>query len=349
MSRSSVNFNIEIQPLHNPGLAQEVMNHWNDLTKPPGSLGRLESLVERLALIQGTANPSLARKAMYIFCADHGVTAEGISAYPAEVTPQMVKNFLRGGAAINVLCRQFGIEPVVVDAGVKGPSEPGVVNRKVREGTCNFAREHAMSRQEAEHAMECGVALADEAASQFDVAGVGEMGIGNTTAASALLCAFTGIPAHHAVGRGTGLDDEGLERKVGVVARALALHRPDAADPVGVLSALGGFEIAMMAGFLLGAAQRRLPVVVDGFISGSAALAAQAVAPAIGQYLFFSHQSAEPGHPGMLAGLGAEPLLSLGLRLGEGTGAALAIGVLEAALRLYAEMAAFSGLGVKAK
>lgn len=323
-------------------LAAQVDARWNSLTKPPGSLGRLEALVRRYALIRGEAMPGPPGKGLYLFCGDHGVVEEGVSAFPQEVTRQMVRNFLHGGAAITVLCRHFRIEPIVVDAGVIGPPEEGVLNRKVGHGTRNFRREPAMTLKQAEHALAVGRELADEAAGQFDVAGVGEMGIGNTTAAAALLCAFAGAPPEEAVGRGTGVDDDGLARKAAVIRDALALHHPDPADPVSVLAAMGGFEIAAMAGFILGAAERRLPVVLDGFITCSAALVARAINPDALSAVIFSHQSAENGHARMLARLGAEPLFSLDMRLGEGTGAALAINLLDSSLALYREMATFA-------
>lgn len=332
-----------IQPARDEALECAARERWDSLTKPPGSLGMLEEVVVRYALAAGRlpARESL-RKAMYIFCGDHGVTAEGVSPYPSEVTAQMVKNFVRGGAAINVLCRQFGIEAVIVDAGVKGPAERGVVDRKIAEGTRNFARGPAMSREEAVRAVESGIELAREAAANCDLAGAGEMGIGNTTAAGALLCVFGGVPPEEAAGRGTGLDDAGVARKAAVLRRALEVNRPDAADPVGALAAVGGLEIAMMTGFLIGGAASRLPVVVDGFISCSAALAARAIAPEAADYLLYSHRSAERGHRRMLEALGARPLLSLDMRLGEGSGAALGMALVESGVRLFTGMATFA-------
>jgi len=323
-------------------IREAVLGRWNSLTKPPRSLGRLEELVLQYALARGTEMPAIERKAMYIFCGDHGVTSEGVSAYPSEVTAQMVLNFLSGGAAVSVLCRHYGIEPVIVDAGVAGDPAPGVVNRKIAGGTRNFCTGPAMTRAEAEAAIEAGRALAAEAAGRFDVAGTGEMGIGNTTSASALLCAFARIPASEATGRGAGLDDDGIRRKADAIERALALHRPDPGDPVGVLASLGGFEIAMMAGFHLGSAAHRLPVVVDGFISGAAAMAALTIDPGIRPFLFFSHLSAERGHARLLEHARAEPILDLEMRLGEGSAAAIAIGLIETALALYRDMATFS-------
>ncbi len=328
-------------------LKEQIEQRWNSLTKPPGSLGRLEDLVLHYGLIRGEAMPVLERKGMYLFCGDHGVVAEGVSAFPQAVTRQMTLNFVGGGAAISVLCRQFVIEPVIVDAGIIGATPDGVVDRKIGHGTRNFVVEPAMSIEDAGRALESGRTLAAEAAGKFDIAGAGEMGIGNTTAAAALLSAFTGLPPEESVGRGTGVDEDGWRRKVTAVSRALERHRPDPGDPVAVLAALGGYEIATITGFLLGAAAARLPVVVDGFIAGSAALVAGALEPEAMRTVLFSHRSAEAGHQRMLEHLGATTYYSLDMRLGEGTGAALTINLLEAALALYRDMATFSGAGVQ--
>ncbi len=331
-----------IPPARDEDLERRVRAHWDNVTKPPGSLGQLEELAVRYALASGRL-PARGpfRKAMYIFCADHGVTEEGVSPYPPEVTAQMVKNFVRGGAAINVLCRQFGIQAVVVDSGVRGPAVPGALDRKIAPGTRNFTQGPAMTREEAAQALAAGKELALEAASRNEIAGAGEMGIGNTTAASALLCVFGGVTPEEAAGRGAGLDEAGVARKAAVLRRALEVNGPDPADPLGALAAVGGLEIAMMAGFFLGAASARLPVVADGFISCAAALAARALAPAVRDYLLFSHRSAERGHRRMLEALEARPMLDLDLRLGEGTGAALGIALVEAGVRLFTEMATF--------
>jgi len=310
-------------------LEARIRRRLDSLTKPQGSLGRLEELAVQVGLIQGTDMPSVGRKAMLLFCADHGVAEEGVSPFPQEVTRQMVANFRAGGAAITVLCRQYGIEPVIVDMGVGQP-------------TRNFAREPAMSRFQAQRAIEIGMTHASDG----DVLGAGEMGIGNSTAAAALLCAFTGIDPGEAAGRGTGLDDAGVARKADVIARALALHRPDPADALGVLAALGGFEIAAIVGLILGAADHRRIVVLDGFISCSAALAVRAMKPGALDYVVYSHRSAERGHRRMLEILGARPLLDLDMRLGEGTGAAIGISLVESAVRLYREMATFGSAGV---
>jgi nicotinate-nucleotide--dimethylbenzimidazole phosphoribosyltransferase len=310
-------------------LETRIRRRLDSLTKPCGSLGRLEDLALQVGLIQGTDMPVVGRKAMLLFCADHGVVEEGVSPYPQEVTGQMLANFRAGGAAITVLCRQYGIEPVIVDMGVGKP-------------TRNFTREPAMSREEAQRAVETGIAHAADG----DLLGAGEMGIGNSTAASALLCAFTGADPREAAGRGTGLDDAGVARKADVIARALALHRPDPKDPLGVLAALGGFEIAAIVGLILGAAQKRRVVVLDGFISCAAALVVRAMEPAALENVVYSHRSAERGHRRMLEALCGRPLLDLDMRLGEGTGAAIGISLVESAVRLYREMATFESAGV---
>jgi nicotinate-nucleotide--dimethylbenzimidazole phosphoribosyltransferase len=336
----------DIPKLLPAAIAQTVQERWDSLTKPRGSLGRLEADVIKLAQIQGVAKPSADRRAMYVFCGDHGITAEGVSLYPSVVTREMVKNFVRGGAAISVLCRQLDIETFIVDAGVAGPKIEGTLNRRIAEGTGNFYRGPAMSPQQAQAAIDSGIELGQQAAERFDLVGVGEMGIGNSTCASALLCVFADVSPEDAVGRGAGLDDQGVRHKCEILSAALAARTVDKDDPLAVLAAFGGFEIAMMAGFLLGAAARRLPVVVDGFISGSAFLVARAFCPYIGQHVFFAHRSAERGHESLLAATGAKPMLDLGLCLGEGTGAALAMGVLTSAVKLYKEMATFAEASV---
>jgi nicotinate-nucleotide--dimethylbenzimidazole phosphoribosyltransferase len=316
-----------IRPIADGALETKIRARLDSLTKPPGSLGRLEELVVQLGLIQRTDAPRIGRKSMIVFCADHGIVEEGVSPYPAEVTRQMVANFRSGGAAINVLCRRAGIEPVIVDMGVGRP-------------TRNFAREPAMTRAEVEHALDTGFAHA----AQSEILGAGEMGIGNTTSAAALFSAFAGLDPLETAGRGTGLDDAGISRKVEVIRRALALHRTT--DPVETLAAFGGFEIAALTGLILGAGSRRHLVMLDGFITGAAAIVARAIAPAALDYVVFSHCSAEKGHKKMLEFLGAGPLLNLDMRLGEGTGAALGIGLVESSLHLYNEMATFQSAGV---
>jgi nicotinate-nucleotide--dimethylbenzimidazole phosphoribosyltransferase len=335
---------VSIPKFEDSALEAAVKERWNNLTKPPGSLGQLEDLVTRYALIRGERMPRLSSKGMYIFCGDHGVTAEGVSAFPSEITALMVRNFLCGGAAINVLCRHYRIETAIVDCGVMGPCEAGVIDRKIAGGTKNFAVGPAMTRDEAERAIHNGIELAREAAGRFEIVGVGEMGIGNTTSASALLCVFCGVDPAEVSGRGAGLDDAGVARKARVIAAALAHNAPSTNDPLGVLAAVGGFEIATMAGFYLGAAESRLPVVVDGFIASSAALAAVAMAPEARDALIFAHCSAEKAHRLMLSRLGVRPMIDLEMRLGEGSASAIGINLMETAVKLYTEMATFQDL-----
>lgn len=314
------------------------------LTKPPGSLGRLEEIAIRVAGVTRNPRPRITKKMIFTLAGDHGVAAEGVSAYPQAVTAQMVLNFLRGGAAINVLARHAGARVVVADFGVAAdlPSDPGLVTRKIGRGTGNILKEPAMSRADAQRAVEAGITLVGDA----DLVGTGDMGIGNTTPASAITAAITGKPAAEVTGRGTGIDDAALARKVRVVAEALARHRPDPADGLGVLAALGGFEIGGLAGVIVGSAAKRIPVVVDGFISTAAALIAVALAPRAKDYLIAAHRSQERGHAVSLAWLGLKPVLDLDLRLGEGTGAALAMSVVEAACKILDEMATFESAGV---
>lgn len=330
--------------------ARAVAQRWNSLTKPPGSLGRLEPLVEQVACVQGWPSPAVERRGMYIFCADHGVTAEGVSAYPKAVTAQMVANFLRGGAAINALCRESRMQAQVIDCGVDADGVVGGArDMRVRRGSGNIRREEAMSDEELTQALTNGFDLATEAARLYDVVGVGEMGIGNTTAAAALLAAYTGYAVADCVGRGTGLDDEGVRHKMEVVRDALALHRACRLRPWSTLRCLGGLEIATMAGFMMGAVQQRVAVIVDGFISGAAALAASEMSPGLTPLLIFSHRSSERGHQLLLDYLKAKPLLELDLRLGEGSGAALAMALLSAAVRAFREMATFEEASVSGR
>jgi nicotinate-nucleotide--dimethylbenzimidazole phosphoribosyltransferase len=293
-----------------------------------------------------------ARARIVVFAADHGVCAEGVSAYPQEVTAQMVLNFLRGGAAINALARTAGIELVVVDAGVLTPlpASDGLIIRRAGAGTENFCARPAMSSVQMHAALDTGIELAWEAVEAgCDLLGCGEMGIGNTTSASAIAAALTAIPVENVVGRGTGADDKCLARKRFAIERALVLHIGKLDTPLGILQCLGGFEIAAMTGFCLGAAARRVPVVVDGFISTAAAALTVRLCPASADYVFASHRSAEPGHPHVLAIIGQRPLLDLGMRLGEGTGAALAIPIVQAAVAAFTQMATFSDAAVSNK
>jgi len=322
--------------------------HLDSLTKPPGSLGRLEEIALRLAVLRGRA-PEVARPVIFTFAADHGVVAEGVSAYPQVVTAQMVENFTRGGAAVNVLARQAGARVVVADFGVATPLEraPDLVECPIGPGTANIAAGPAMTREHAIRAIETGARLAEEAMDAgADLLATGEMGIGNTTAASAITAAITGAPAEQVTGRGTGVDEATLTRKVAAVRRALEVNRPDPRDGLDVLAKVGGFEIGGLTGVILAGAARRVPVALDGFIAGSAALLAVTLAPDSRHALFASHRSAEPGHAHALEHMGLEPYLDLGLRLGEGTGAALFIHLARAAALVWSEMATFKAAGV---
>ncbi len=323
--------------------------HQLELTKPPGSLGRLEEIANRCAAIRETLAVTANRPRIVIFAADHGVCAEGVSGYPQEVTAQMVANYLRGGAAINALARAGGIGLKVVDVGVLVPLAvfEGVISRRAAASTRNFCVEAAMSKAEMAAALETGIELAAEAAADgCDLLGFGEMGIGNTTSASAITAALTGEPVENVVGRGTGVDDEGIGRKRRAIERGLALHATQLTSATGILQCVGGLEIAAMCGFCLGAAANRVPVVTDGFIATAAAAVAVRMCPAMAGYLFAAHRSAEPGHARLLTMIGQAPLLDLGMRLGEGTGAALAMGIVQAAVAAFREMATFAGAGV---
>ncbi|MBN2343937.1 MAG: nicotinate-nucleotide--dimethylbenzimidazole phosphoribosyltransferase [Deltaproteobacteria bacterium] len=333
-------------------VSDAVTAHLNDLTKPPGSLGRLESLATQYALITGAPELSLPRKRIYTFAADHGVTEENVSAYPKEVTGQMVLNMASGGAAINVLGRHAGAEVFVVDIGVDGDltDADNVITRKIRKGTANMATGPAMRKSEAVKAVEVGIQLATEAVQDgVTLIGIGEMGIGNSTAAAAIIHTLLPCSVNDIVGRGTGVDDDGMKRKAQVIVKAVSNNRPDADDAMDVLSKVGGLEIAGMTGVILGTAAAGVGVVVDGFIATSAALVALRLCEDVHDYLFFSHCSAEQGHGVCLEQLNIHPILDLGLRLGEGTGAALAMNLIDAAVKIYNEMATFSGAGVSGK
>ncbi|MBY0219268.1 nicotinate-nucleotide--dimethylbenzimidazole phosphoribosyltransferase [Paenibacillus illinoisensis] len=332
----------------NEEVAAEASAHVDSLTKPPGSLGKLEQLVIRLAGITGEARPCLDRRAVIVMAADHGVVAEGISAFPAEVTPQMVHNFLAGGAAVNVLARHAGADVICVDIGVNADLEhPDLVSRKVRKGTANMAQGAAMSRDEAIQAILAGAeVVATQVAKGTQLFVTGEMGIGNTTASAAVMCALTGTAPTSAVGRGTGMDDAGLQRKAAVVSRALSVNAPDADDALDVLGKVGGLEIAGLTGVILAAAAHGCPVVVDGFISTAAALIARQLAPVSVEYMIASHTSHESGHAALLRELGLKPMLDLDMRLGEGTGGVLSLHLIDAACRILNEMATFASAGV---
>jgi nicotinate-nucleotide--dimethylbenzimidazole phosphoribosyltransferase len=329
--------------------ATSVAQLLDQKTKPRGSLGRLEEIAARLASINRATTFSTSPRAVVIMAGDHGVARQGVSAYPAAVTAQMVQNFAAGGAAINVLARQFAVRTVVADMGVAGaPDWPAAVQRcSIGPGTADMTIEPAMSEAQAEQAIDAGAAIvADLAAGGCRLVATGDMGIGNTTAAAALTAVFTDRLPAEVTGRGTGIDDDALLRKIAIVERALELHRPRPDRPLGALARVGGFEIAGLVGVILGGAAARLPVVLDGFIAGAAALVAVALAPAARAYLFAGHRSAEAGHRAALATLGLEPILDLGLRLGEGTGAVLALPILDAAGHLLDEMASFESAGV---
>ncbi len=319
------------------------------LTKPPGSLGRLEELAAWYVMLTGEVKLDLPRAAVYTFAADHGIAQEGVSAYPHEVTAQMVLNFLRGGAGVNVLAQHVGAEVRIVDIGVASdlPVLPGLIHRKIGRGTKNFLREPAMTREQAVTAIETGVTLATEAVREgIGILGTGDMGIGNTTPSAAITAVMTGAPVQAVTGRGTGIDSQRLLHKVAVIEESLARHSPMSHDVLDVLSKVGGFEIAGIAGLILGGAAARIPIVLDGFISGAAALIAVGLSPSCREYLIASHRSVECGHAAVLTRLGLKPLLDLDLRLGEGTGACLGIGLVHAALKIYSRMATFEEAGV---
>lgn len=338
----------KIQPL-DPALLAQAQAKLDNKTKPLGSLGRLEEFARRYAAISGSLEPSTWKKVIFTFAADHGVVEEGISAFPKEVTVQMVFNFLAGGAGVNVLANHVRAEVLVVDIGVDHDfgDTPGLIGRKVARGTRNFAKGPAMTREEAVAALEVGIELANGCKAEgVAMVGSGEMGIGNTTPSSAIVAAISGRPVADLTHRGTGINDEALVRKVRVIEEGLAVNRPDPTDSVDVLAKVGGLEIAGIAGLILGCAANRIPVVVDGFISTAGALIAAELNPLVKDYLFAAHQSVEIGHAVMLERLGTAPILDLKMRLGEGTGAALAMGLVEAGVKILKEMATFEEAGV---
>lgn len=336
-------------PKPDPSAEVAAWARLDSLTKPPRSLGVLEELAARLATLQGTERPAIPRKAIVLMAGDHGVTAEGISPYPSEVTAQMVANFVHGGAAINQLAKHAGALLVLVDVGVASPLpvRDGVIPARVADGTANMAKGPAMSRAQALAAVSVGIeTVRGLVADGVDLIGTGEMGIGNTTAAAAVVSALTGADPADVVGPGTGLDDEGVRHKTEVVRRALEVNAPDSADALDVLAKVGGLEIAGLAGVVIGAASLGVPVVSDGYISGAATLAALRLAPAAAPWVFASHRSAEPGHRVVLDALGLRAVLELDMRLGEGTGAALAMELLDAACAMMSGMATFAEAGV---
>ncbi|MBU4418987.1 MAG: nicotinate-nucleotide--dimethylbenzimidazole phosphoribosyltransferase [Candidatus Omnitrophica bacterium] len=319
------------------------------LTKPPGSLGKLEEIARLIVGITGKENPVLEKKIIFTFAADHGVVIEGVSAFPQAVTGQMVYNFLSGGAGINVLARHAGARVVVADLGVASDLKPDrrLIIRKINYGTKNMAEGPAMTRDEALRSIEAGIEIFEEEFKQgVDIVGIGEMGIGNTTAASAITATFTNMPPAQLTGRGTGLNDQALENKIRVIEKALGVNKPNVKDPIDVLAKVGGFEIGGLTGVILAASARRVPVVIDGFISGATALIAYCLEPKTKEYMIASHASVERGHICALNYIGLKPVFDLELRLGEGTGAALAMGIIDASLKIMTEMATFKGAQV---
>ncbi|MFC1898733.1 nicotinate-nucleotide--dimethylbenzimidazole phosphoribosyltransferase [Chloroflexota bacterium] len=337
-----------IKPLDKIAMA-EARERQDILTKPAGSLGRLEDLSIQIAGIQGKPIPQIKDKAIFTMAGDHGIVREKIGNWPQEVTAQMVANIVRGGAGINVIARQAGARIITVDMGVAADLEnsPGLLIKKIGYGTKNIAAGPAMTEKQARKAIETGIELANtEAGKGVDIIGTGDMGIGNTTASSAIYAAITGKSAEEVTGRGTGINDEQLVHKIRVIKQALAVNRPDPEKPLEVLAKVGGFEIGGLTGIMLGAAANRIPIVIDGFISGAAALIATGLSPQVKEYFIAAHISVESGHRAILEYLGLEPLLDLRMRLGEGTGAALGIFLSETATRILAEMATFTEAGV---
>jgi nicotinate-nucleotide--dimethylbenzimidazole phosphoribosyltransferase len=333
-------------------VAAATQRRLDRLTKPQGSLGRLEALAVQYCATTGERKPAVPRAMVMTFAADHGVVEEGVSAYPRDVTAQMVLNFLRGGAGVNVLARHAGVEICVVDIGVAHDfgSIPGLIHRKLMMGTRNMLRSPAMDRTTAEQALMIGVELAGESARQgAGLIGIGEMGIGNTTASAAIAAVMTGETVRDVTGLGTGIDEQGLARKISVIERALAHHQPDPHDALDVLSKVGGLEIAGMAGVMLGSAAARVPIMLDGFIAGAAALIAVTLQPRCRPYLVASHRSVERGHRVLLERLQLKPLFDLDLRLGEGTGACLGIELVQVAIKVLTEMATFDEAGVSGR
>ena len=340
----------KIQPV-DTSRTNEIQAQLDNLTKPQGSLGRLEELAKKYCLITGKDKPRIETKIIFTFAGDHGVTEEDVSAFPKEVTTQMVYNFIRGGAAVSVLAKHVGARVIVVDMGVDHDFEQGegIEIRKIGRGTRNITKGPAMTRDEAERAVLAGVELVEKYRDGLDLLGTGDMGIGNTTPSSAIVSVITGTDPEKVTGRGTGIDDETLRNKVSIIKRAIAANNPDRSDALDVLAKVGGYEIAGIAGLVLGAALYKIPVVVDGFISTAGALIAAELNPLVKGYIIAAHQSVEIGHRKMLEHLEQVPLLDLNLRLGEGTGAALGISLVEAGVKILSEMATFADAGVAEK
>lgn len=347
MARIDLNSALNCIKAVDPAKLAEIQACIDRQAKPQGSLGRLEEFARRFVAVTG--RNAVAKKVVFTFAGDHGVTEEGVSAFPREVTPQMVFNFVEGGAAINALARHVGAEVVVVDMGVDYEFKPmhGLLNKKVGRGTANFAKGPAMTRQEAICCLETGIELAVSCRDAgIDLVGTGDMGIGNTTPSSAIAAVFTGLPVARVTHRGTGIDDAALANKIQVIEQGLRVNAPDAKDPVDVLTKVGGYEIGGIAGLIIGCAAIGIPVVVDGFISTAGAMIASELHPHVRDYLFAAHRSAEIGHAHMLERLRLRPMLDLDMRLGEGTGAALAMGLIEAGLRALREVKTFDEAGV---
>ena len=341
----------KIEPVSS-ALQKKAQSRLDSLTKPLGSLGKLEELAKRYVSIRNNELASIKKISTVVFVADHGVTEEGVSAYPSEVTPQMVFNFLNQGAAVNVLANHINAEVTIVDIGVKFnfKDHPDLLHRKISAGTKNFTREPSMTRSQAELAISTGIQIAEESAKNgVDILTTGEMGIGNTTSSSAIYSILGNTPVEAVTGRGTGIDDLTLQKKISVITKAIQLHQPDADDPMDILAKVGGFEIGGIAGLILGAAAKKIPVVADGFISGAGALLAFKMNPTVKDFVFPSHRSSEPGHKIFFDQLGYPPLLDLNMRLGEGTGALLAVNLIESAVKIYNEMATFQSAGVSTK
>lgn len=341
----------KIRPLEKSWL-DEAWRRLDILTKPQGSLGRLEEIAARLVAITRNRMPELGKKVIFTFSGDHGVVEEGVSAFPKEVTMQMVFNFVRGGAGINVLGRHAGADVVAVDVGVDGEFDdmPGLMKMKVVRGTKNMAKGPAMTKEEAIRSIEAGITLAGQYHDNgYGLFGTGDMGIGNTTPSSAIASVITGMPVAAVTGRGTGINDENLKRKIKAIEQAIAVNRPNPADGLDVLAKVGGAEIGAIAGLCIGAAANGCPVVVDGFISTAGALIAHTIEPLTAEYMFSAHRSQEPGQKAMLEKMGLRPLLDLDMRLGEGTGSALAMLLIDAGLKIYREMATFGEAGVSEK
>jgi len=341
-------FNIKIEPLKKEFI-DIAWKRLNNLTKPQGSLGKLEEIAARLVAIYENSMPEIKKKAVLVFASDHGVTEENVSAYPKEVTAQMVFNFLRGGAGINVLARHAGADVLVVDVGVDYDFSEidGLIKKKVVKGSGNIAKGYALSRDDAIKSVDIGIELVRECYCRgYNLFATGEMGIGNTTVSSAIVSVLTNSAVEEVTGRGTGVDETTFKRKVEVIKRAIEINKPDASDPIDVLAKVGGPEIGAMAGVVLGCASLKVPVIIDGFISTAGALIAYCINPFVKDYIFASHNSVEKGHKKALDFMELKPLLDLNLRLGEGTGAALAMTVIEASLKIYCEMSTFEEAGV---